>query len=66
MESLAIQYPNSDSGYIGSGYGPCERIGPYFIYYFFDGEDYRYFSPAMLFIFDTRTNQATWLRVGWR
>lgn len=66
IDSIPIAYPQPDSGYVMAEYGSCEKVGPYLVYYFFTGEDYRYFSPAMLFIFDTRTNQATWLRVGWR
>jgi hypothetical protein len=58
--------PNIEGGYIINEIGECDNIGPYMVYYYFAQEDYRYFSPAMLFIFDTRTNEATWLRVGWR
>ncbi len=47
--------------------GVAETIGDYIVYYFFHGEDSLLeYYPAMLFIFDTRTNEATWLRVGWR
>jgi hypothetical protein len=46
--------------------GPADVIGDYIVYYFFDDEWMGKFNPAMLFIFDTRTNEATWLRVGWR
>lgn len=66
IDSIDIPYPPIDSGYVGRETGSINKIGPYFVYFFFSGEDYRYFSPAMLFIFDTRTNEATWLRVGWR
>jgi hypothetical protein len=65
-DSIYVQNPSLDSGYAFAEIGTCDRVGPYFVYYFFDQEDYRYYSPAMLFIFDTRNNQATWLRVGWR
>ncbi len=66
LDSFAIPYPPLDSGYVGGSIGPIDRVGDYFVYFDFNGEDFRYFSPAMLFIFDTRTNEATWLRVGWR
>jgi len=66
IDSIYIPNPLLELGYTFGELGTCDRIGPYFVYYFFKGEDYRYYSPAMLFIFDTRTNQATWLRVGWR
>jgi hypothetical protein len=46
--------------------GSVEFVSGQFVYYFSGSENYRYFLPAMLFIFDTRTNEATWLRVGWR
>lgn len=65
-DSIYVPNPPIDSGYTFGELGTCDRVGPYFVYYFFQGEDYRYYSPAMLFIFDTRTNQATWLWVGWR
>jgi hypothetical protein len=66
LDSIPINNPDTNLGYIGTANGPCEKVGPYFVYYFFGSGDYRYFSPAMLFIFDTRTNEARWLRVGWR
>ena len=46
--------------------GVADVVGNYIVYYFFQDEWLGKFYPAMLFIFDTRTNQATWLRVGWR
>jgi hypothetical protein len=46
--------------------GQADIIGDYIVYYFFEDEWMGRFNPAMLFIFDTRTNEATWLRVGWR
>jgi hypothetical protein len=66
LDSIQIVNTSPDSGYIMSEYGSADKMEPYLVYFFFNGEDYRYFSPAMLFIFDTRTNEATWLRVGWR
>jgi hypothetical protein len=46
--------------------GQADVVGDFIVYYFFDDEWLGRFNPAMLFIFDTRTNEATWLRVGWR
>jgi hypothetical protein len=46
--------------------GNAEFINGCFVYYYSESEDYRSFQPASVFIFDTRTNEATWLRVGWR
>jgi hypothetical protein len=66
VDSIPIPNIESDTDYVRNELGPCEIAGPFMVYYFFKSDDYRYFSPAMLFIFDTRTNQATWLRVGWR
>jgi hypothetical protein len=66
MDSIPIEDPPVEAGYIGGGMGPCDRVGPYLVYYFSNSQDYRQFFPAMLFIFDTRNNQASWLRVGWR
>jgi hypothetical protein len=66
IDSISISNPSLDYGYTYAEVGNCDNVGPYLVYYFFHGEDYRYFSPAMLLIFDTRTNEATWLRVGWR
>jgi hypothetical protein len=57
-------YP--DSLYPGQEYGLADVVGDYIVYYFFQQDDVVNFAPAMLFIFDTRTNEATWLRVGWR
>ena len=47
-------------------YGQADGIGNYLIYYFAKGDCGDCFDPAYLLIFDTRTNEATWLRVGWR
>ncbi len=66
VDSIPIPNPPLDYGYIQPEMGSCDKIGPYFVYYFFEDEGPEIFSPAMLFIFDTRTNEATWLRVGWR
>jgi len=52
-------YPLSESG-------QGDVVGDFIVYYFFEDEWIGRFNPAMLFIFDTRTNEATWLRVGWR
>jgi hypothetical protein len=66
VDSIPIEDPPVEAGYIGSGSGPCDRVGPYLVYYFSRSDGMVEYSPAMLFIFDTRNNQATWLRVGWR
>ncbi len=58
--------PSSETPEISNEVGTVDLIDHLFVYYFFEGEDYRSFRPAMLFIFDTRTNEATWVRVGWR
>ena len=52
--------------YPGIEKGMAENIGNFIVYYFFQDAWMEVFAPAMLFIFDTRTNEATWLRVGWR
>jgi hypothetical protein len=46
--------------------GLADVVGDYIVVYFFDCELREGFLPAMLFIFDTRTNTARWLNVGWR
>jgi hypothetical protein len=63
------QYPITDypnGNYPGQENGLADVVGDYIVYYFFIPDDRNRFDPAMLFIFDTRTNEATWLRVGWR
>jgi hypothetical protein len=57
-------YP--DGEYPGKENGLADVVGDYIVYFFFREEHYTRYDPAMLFIFDTRTNEATWLRVGWR
>jgi hypothetical protein len=57
-------YP--DGEYPGKENGLADVVGDYIVYYFFREEHYTRYDPAMLLIFDTRTNEATWLRVGWR
>jgi len=52
-------YPSVESGL-------ADVVGDFIVYYFFDDEWMGKFYPAMLLIFDTRTNETTWLRVGWR
>jgi hypothetical protein len=65
LDSIPIlDYPEGD--FINGAYGPAKVTGPYIVYYFGDSNDMGQLYPAMLFIFDTRTNEATWLRVGWR
>ena len=52
--------------YAAKEIGTAESNGPYLYYYYFWQDGYRRFDPAYLLIFDTRTNEADWLRVGWR
>jgi len=67
VDSIDIEYPSLELGYVGGATtGLIDKVGPYFVYFDLNSESYRWFSPAMLFIFDTRTNEASWLRVGWR
>lgn len=66
VDSIGISYPPLDSGYVMGNTTSIDKIGPYFVYFNLTPEDASYFNPAMLFIFDTRTNETTWLRVGWR
>ncbi|NLI16495.1 MAG: hypothetical protein GX409_09450 [candidate division Zixibacteria bacterium] len=56
----------SDGNYPGIEYNKAQIYGDYIVYYFSKSEGLNSFDPAMLFIFDTRTNEARWLRVGWR
>jgi hypothetical protein len=53
-------------GYPGRENGLADVVGNFIVYYFFAEDMYYRYDPAVLFIFDTRTNEATWLRVGWR
>jgi hypothetical protein len=65
LDSISIpDYPRGD--YVDGAFDAADKIGPFIVYYFFGREGLTQFAPAMLFIFDTRTNEATWLRVGWR
>ncbi len=66
---LSEQYPVTDypeGEYPGRENGLAEVVGDFIVYYFFEDDWMGRFNPAMLFIFDTRTNEASWLRVGWR
>lgn len=65
IDSFAVaDYPRGD--YPDQSFDVADVVGPYIVYYFFGREGLTRYAPAMLFIFDTRTNEATWLRVGWR
>jgi hypothetical protein len=57
-------YPEGE--YINVENGLIDVVGDYLVHYFFEEDGDLRYDPAMLFIFDTRTNEATWLRVGWR
>jgi hypothetical protein len=59
-----VDYP--EGNYPGKENGIADVVGDYIVYYFFQDDWMGIYAPAMLFIFDTRTSQATWLRVGWR
>jgi hypothetical protein len=56
----------TEEDYAGIAFGTATVEGDFIIHYYSDTEDLVRFEPAMLFIFDTRTNEARWLRVGWR
>ncbi len=63
----SVSIPDYEEGnYISGTSGVADVVGDYIAYYFGKSNDMEIFAPAMLFIFDTRTNEATWLRVGWR
>jgi hypothetical protein len=65
IDSIPVaDYPPGD--YPDGTFDVADVVGPYIVYYFFGREGIWKYAPAMLFIFDTRTNEATWLRVGWR
>ena len=65
IDSFAVaDYPRG--AYPDQAFDAADIVGPYMVYYFFGREGLTRYAPAMLFIFDTRTNEATWLRVGWR
>jgi hypothetical protein len=65
--SDSIQIADFDSGNYPLGErGLADVVGDYIVYYFFEDEWIGSINPAVLFIFDTRTNEARWLRVGWR
>jgi len=65
IDSISIpDYPEGE--YIFDDFGVADVVGDYIVHYFFHKGGLEGFEPAMLFIFDTRTNEATWLRVGWR
>jgi hypothetical protein len=56
----------SEENYPGMEFNRAQVVGDYLVYYFLKSEGLAEYDPAMLFIFDTRTNEASWLRVGWR
>jgi|WetSurMetagenome_2_1015567.scaffolds.fasta_scaffold48937_3 hypothetical protein len=65
IDSLPVaDYPKGD--YPDGDFDVADVVGPYIVHYFFGRDGVERYAPAMLFIFDTRTNEATWLRVGWR
>lgn len=65
LQTLPVaNYPEGD--YPGPEEGLADVVGDFIVYYFFEDDWIGRFAPAMLFIFDTRTNESTWVRVGWR
>lgn len=66
IDSFAVPAPSAAKGYVAAEWASAERIDEYIIYYFFADEGIELFDPAMLYIFDTRNNESTWLNVGWR
>jgi hypothetical protein len=65
LETRSIaDYP--EGNYPGKENGLADVVGDYIVYYFSQDDWMGIYAPAMLIIFDTRTNEATWLRVGWR
>lgn len=63
INSISI---NPGGIYFSNEAGTAQYIDGLLVYYYSGWDDYRRFDPAYLFIFDTRTNEASWLRVGWR
>jgi hypothetical protein len=57
---------NPGAAYFANENGTAEFMNGYLYYYFTLTEGGDVFSPAYMLIFDTRTNETTWLRVGWR
>ena len=66
IDSLCIPSPCTDSICLEYVSTSCERVGDYLVYFFMQTAHIEWYPPALLFIFDTRTNEANWLRVGWR
>jgi len=66
FEHINIIDLNLGDIYLAHELGAADYFDGYLIYYFFKGDGYGQFDPAYLLIFDTRTNEASWLRVGWR
>ncbi len=65
--SIEMRIPlDIGEAYAAQETGTAESVGPYLYYYYFQQDGYGQFDPAYLLIFDTRTIEATWLRVGWR
>jgi hypothetical protein len=63
IDTIAL---NPGEAYFSNENGTADLIGNYLVYYFTEPECGDCFIPAYMLIFDTRTNEATWLRVGWR
>ncbi len=52
--------------YLPKEYNKADYQDGYLIHYFAKSDGYGRYDPAYLLIFNTRTNEASWLRVGWR
>jgi len=63
VDSLSLE---PGIAYFANEIGAADFVGDLLVYYFSKGDGYKRFDPAYMLIFDTRTNEATWLRVGWR
>ncbi|UCC78547.1 MAG: hypothetical protein JSW64_09695 [Candidatus Zixiibacteriota bacterium] len=66
IDSLYIPSPCTDSICFEQIWESCDIAGNYIVYFCMQTAHPEWYPPALLLIFDTRTNEATWLRVGWR
>jgi hypothetical protein len=66
LDSFPVPAPSMAKGYVAAEWASAKRINDYIVYYFFQDEGIEFFDPAMLYIFDTRNNESTWLNIGWR
>lgn len=66
IDSFPAPDPSGTAGYFGGDWWPCEAIGDYRVYYYFASDGPESFFPAIVYIFNTRNNESTWLNIGWR